>query len=388
MSKYSKHRIAILGGGVTGVSLALFIKNRDPSFEVSIFDDSKKVASRILISGNGRSNFFNTDYFNPSSLEDPIFHKAKSIVEGSIGLDAFNEFIKITNCPYFNQGNLIYPFANKSSALYDSMMDKIQQYKAQIIHEKVIDVFENKDESISFKTIDENNDIKKYSFDKVCLSFGGNSLAYPPFDWSILKSLNLKHIEYTPAICPIKVKEKGLKALDGIRAKCIMSLYKKDDLIYKEEGEILFKPDGLSGICIFNASIRLNPNELNSYSIHLDLTKHSNSKIEVDMNNIYYAYPKQLSEYIVKKSKEDSKTLNNEASDLSFQIQGLYPFKFSQVSKGGIDFSEINTKNMNLIKHKNIYTLGEMLDIPLPCGGYNIGLCIIEAYKAMLSLLS
>ena len=106
------------------------------------------------------------------------------------------------------------------------------------------------------------------------------------------------------------------------------------------------------------------------------------------MNNIYYAYPKQLSEYIIKKSKEDSKTLNNEASDLSFQIQGLYPFKFSQVSKGGIDFSEINTKNMNLIKHKNIYTLGEMLDIPLPCGGYNIGLCIIEAYKAMLSLLS
>lgn len=26
MSKYSKHRIAILGGGVAGVSLALFIK--------------------------------------------------------------------------------------------------------------------------------------------------------------------------------------------------------------------------------------------------------------------------------------------------------------------------------------------------------------------------
>lgn len=42
MSKYSKHRIAILGGGVAGVSLALFIKNRDPSFEVSIFDSSKK----------------------------------------------------------------------------------------------------------------------------------------------------------------------------------------------------------------------------------------------------------------------------------------------------------------------------------------------------------
>lgn len=386
MQKSSK-RIAVLGGGVAGTAFALFLKEKNPSYEVTIFEAKDKVASRILVSGNGRANFFNTDYLNPSLLKDPIFERARKVVEKDYGKDAFNDLINLTSCPYFTVGNLVYPFANKSQALFDSMMDCLKKEKVIVKEEKLMKILSSSEKEVVFTTIDKEQNKRNYSFPKVVLSLGGSSLAYPPFDWNMLSSLKIEHIPFTPAICPLKVKEQGLKPLDGSRVKCLMTLLKNGKEIYKEEGEVLFKNDGISGICVFNASIRLDPNDIHAYSISLDLCDHSGMNIRIDNRNIDYAFPKNISDYLKKRSKEEGKSLEKEASSLLFHIDALYPFKASQVSKGGISFDEINPANMTLKKHPNIITLGEMVDIPLPCGGYNIGLCIIEAYKSSLKLL-
>lgn len=385
MQKSSK-RIAVLGGGVAGTSFAMFLKERDPSFEVTIFQYKDKVASRILVSGNGRSNFFNTDYLHPVLLKDPIFDRAKKVLEDTYGKDAFDDFLKLTSCPYYTVGNLVYPFANKSQALHDSMTNCLAREKVQIQEEKVVRIVSANKESIRFETIDKDGKSKAYSYPFVALALGGSSLAYGPFDWTMLDCLHIKHIDFTPAICPLKVKEQGLKPLDGTRVKCVMTLLQKGKEIYREEGEVLFKNDGISGICVFNASIRLDPHQLNTYSISLDLCNHSGMNVVIDGKNIDYAFPKNVCDYLKMRSREDGKDLKKEASSLLFHIDGLYPFKASQVSNGGICFEEVDTSTMTLKKHPNIIPLGEIVDIPLPCGGYNIGLCIIEAYKASLKL--
>lgn len=383
----SSKKIAILGGGVSGISLALFIKEHDPEYQVTVFDCAKSVASRILVSGNGRCNFFNSFYLSEKESDDENLKKIKPILEGGYGRKAFDDFVRMLDFPYYENGGLYYPFANKSSAIYESMKDRLNEYGIQVKSERVVSIDEASDESISFKTMDENSKVKSYEYPFIALAMGGNSLNYQPFDWKILDCLNIKHIPYTPCLCPLKVKENGFKPLDGVRAKCVMTLQKVGRNIYQEEGEVLFKKDGLSGICIFNASSYIDPSNIDLYSISLNLLSHSSMNIDVNEKNIEYSLIKELATYVKERAKASNKSLNETARNLLFRISDFYPFKSSQISRGGIETSQIDFADMSLKNHRNVIVLGEMIDLTLPCGGYNIGLCIIEAYKAMLGLL-
>ena len=59
----------------------------------------------------------------------------------------------------------------------------------------------------------------------------------------------------------------------------------------------------------------------------------------------------------------------------------MYSFKESQASYGGILLDEVDMKTLSLIKHPHIYTLGEMLNVNLICGGYNMGISFIQGYR-------
>lgn len=383
----SSRQIAIIGGGVAGTTLALFLKNRNPDYGVAIFDSSKSVASRILVSGNGRCNFYNGFYLDESNNNDSLLSEVRPIIDNGIGHKAFEEFVTMLNFPYYDKDGLYYPFSNKSSSIHDSMLMKLDEFGIEAIHESVVSIDDVSDESILFSTIDDEGRRKSYNYPKIAISMGGNSLNYRPFDWHMLDKIGVSHKEYTPCLCPLKVKETGLKALDGVRCKCVMSLSKSSKEIYKEEGEVLFKNDGLSGICIFNASAHIEPKEIESYTISLNLLTHSNRTIAIDGGNIDFSLPYELAQYVKMRARIDGLSLNEEARSLTFKVSAFYPFKNSQVSRGGIDMNEVDTSSMALKKHGNVLVLGEMLDITLPCGGYNIGLCIIEAYKAMVGLL-
>lgn len=374
--------VAVLGGGVAGGAFALFLKSFAPEDEVVIYEASDKVGARILVSGNGRSNFYNSDYFDARKLADPIFQRARKVVVGTLGKEAFDALVKLTRCPFYFQGNLAYPYANKSQALFDALQDALNREGVKLVRERVEKLISADGKGVSFQT----EGGEPLRFDRVALALGGNSLNYAPFDWSMLSCLGLKHVPYTPAICPLKVKEEGLSALDGNRVKGVMTLLDKGRKIYEEEGEILFKKDGLSGICVFNASVRIDPDRIGDYSILLDLSTHSGQTIGVDASDVDYCFPKAVSAYVKERAKKDGVSLREECSSLSFRVADLYPFKASQISKGGIAFEEFSPEDMTLRKHPNVVVLGEMLDIPLPCGGYNIGLCFIEAYKAAKAL--
>ena len=54
-------------------------------------------------------------------------------------------------------------------------------------------------------------------------------------------------------LVPLRTTE-SLKSLRGLRVKCRASVANKGKLVYREEGEILFKDQGISGILTLNLS--------------------------------------------------------------------------------------------------------------------------------------
>ena len=56
--------VVILGGGVAGCIFALKLSQLRNDVNIKIYEKSSKLASRILISGNGRCNIYNSHFIN------------------------------------------------------------------------------------------------------------------------------------------------------------------------------------------------------------------------------------------------------------------------------------------------------------------------------------
>ena len=59
-------------------------------------------------------------------------------------------------------------------------------------------------------------------------------------------------------------------------------------------------------------------------------------------------------------------------TNFKLEITGSNSFDISQVCMGGVPLTEINTKTMESKINKNIFIVGELLDVDGECGGYNL----------------
>ena len=89
---------------------------------------------------------------------------------------------------------------------------------------------------------------------------------------------------------------------------------------------------------------------------------------------VSFVFIKEIANYVTKFNN-----IEKVIKDLRFDIRGIYEFKFSQVTSGGVNLEELN-HNYSLKKNPNIYLGGEFIDIDGDCGGYNIGFALTSGY--------
>ena len=70
--------------------------------------------------------------------------------------------------------------------------------------------------------------------------------------------------------------------------------------------------------------------------------------------------------------------LINKLTKFYIEITSVNSFDKAQICSGGIPLSEININNMESLKQKGLYIVGELLDVDGDCGGYNLGFAWIS----------
>ena len=68
--------------------------------------------------------------------------------------------------------------------------------------------------------------------------------------------------------------------------------------------------------------------------------------------------------------------------NFKLEIIGTNSFDKAQTCSGGIPLDEINPKTMESLKQKNLYIVGELLDVDGKCGGYNLTFAFITGMLA------
>ena len=372
-------KVIVVGAGPSGIIASIKIKELHPNYDVILIEKDNQIGKRIKVSGNGRCNFSNDNisssfYKNGDKIEDILntYNNYK------------DEFYKCINLHYyFDEEGRMYPVTNSSKTVCNLLINKLNNLGVKtILNEKVIDIIP--DETIKLKT-----DKNLYTCDKLILTIGGISYLYDKDSHKVLSSLKLEETKLYPSLCPIKVKERISKDAVGKRAKASISLLLDDKEVFKEDGEIIFKKDGLSGIVIFNASSYIANNYSNKYvikvSFYKDLVKEDILKQEklFSREEILKSYlVDEIADYLLKRKESIYELL----TDLRFTFDGLYDFKDSQITSGGISLDEINLNDLSLKKHPNIYLGGELLDVDGRCGGYNIHFAFASGYFIALNL--
>ena len=347
-------KIGIVGGGAAGCFLAIRLKELNPSFSVTIIERNDKLMKKIAVTGNGRCNYANLGETNGKYNNDVFANKILKNLPPKEIVRAFESFgIHPTTID-----SLVYPISLSAQTVMIMFEKRLKQLGVSIcLNEDVLD-YVNKDNKYFVKT-----SLKEHVFDALAFTSGGK--AYPQLgtNGAILEMMRQHgyHIEtLSPSLSPLKVKE-NTKKISGQRVRCHVSLLDGEALTYEEDGEVLFKDDGLSGIVMLNMSTKINGlKDKSKVRIALDLAP-SFGKISEE------EYP----QYVHPKVAEYLKDNHLDIHHLCYSFKTFYDFNIAEVSHGGISLNEVND-SLESKKEKNLYFAGEILDVDGMCGGYNL----------------
>ena len=359
-------KIGIIGGGASGTFVAIRIKELNPSFDVTIIERNDKLMKKIAVTGNGRCN-----YANLGSLEgkynNPFANQIINNLKPTELVDLFEGYgIHPTKID-----NLVFPISLSAQTVILMLNKRLEELDINIcLNEKVLDYQVNNNQCI-LKT-----DKQTHVFDKLVFSCGGK--AYPQMGtdgslFDVLKQHGYQIEALSPSLSPIKVKE-NVKKISGQRVKCLVSLLYKDKLYYAEEGEVLFKDDGLSGIVMLNMSQKIN-----------ELADKKAVKIVLDLVPNNKVRPNQYLEFVHPKVASYLTDNNLSINRLVFTFKNFYDFNIAEVSHGGVSLKDI-TSGLQSKKENKVFFTGEVLDIDGMCGGYNLMFAFASAETVAKSI--
>ena len=347
-------RIGIIGGGASGCFLAIRLKELRPDFHVTIIEKNDKLMKKIAVTGNGRCNYANLGETLGKYNNDAFANKILANLKPNEIVATFERYgIRPTKID-----DLVYPISLSAQTVILMLEKRLIELKVEtLLNEEVLDYEKNNQEYL-VKT-----NTAKHSFDVLVFSSGGK--AYPQLGTNgalleLLRKHDYQIKDLSPSLSPIKTRE-NTKKISGQRVKCHASLINSGSLIHEEDGEVLFKDDGLSGIVILNMSTKINSlKDKSGVKIVLDLAKGYGPIKEEE-------YPQFVHPKVAAYLKENRLDIHH----LSFSFKSFYDYSIAEVSHGGVAINEVND-SLESKKEKGLYFAGEILDVDGMCGGYNL----------------
>ena len=380
-------KVIIVGGGASGLMCALNSKTN--LNEVTILERNSTPGKKILMSGNGRCNFYNDDqninrYHSESTKINDLFLDSKRVLD----------FFKNLGVKYTVKNGYYYPYSNKSETINNTLINECEKKGIEIKCD--YEVTSIKKENDKFIINDE------IEGDILVLSTGSMSgVNYDNFyGYELLDSFNLNIVRPLPSLTKLVCDGSFFNKWNGIRTKAVVTSFNNDELIKEEEGEILLTDYGISGICVFNisrdivkllddgknASVKINfmedfsIDELfnNDLTIKETLDRVLDEKlVDVILNRYHVLGNKKYEEL----NNEEKNNLRHGLYAFELNVVDYKDFKSSQVTQGGLSLDELND-NFEVNSVPNLFVIGELLDIDGDCGGYNLTSAFLTALKA------
>lgn len=390
-----KTHIAVVGGGAAGLACAVAAARAGA--DVTVFEAHERVGDSIKATGDGRCNVANSrtaaaDYRNApfvSRVFDACSPQQALEFLGGMGLLVREE----------SEGRL-YPQTNKSTTVIDVLrlaaaragvreccsakvdgllapegLRPVQSADGSFAEEGA-EAFSGRGSSLwPVRFADGSFAL----FDRVVLATGGRT-------FRSLVPREVAFHDFQPLLGPLATETGPLRGLDKVRVKCALACGS-----HVENGEVTFRPYGISGIAAFNMSRYVRAGDVVSIDF-LPGRPHDRSR-ELLRGRLASLRPATWLDFtcgmllplvaraVLRRAGLDPEGRPEEGGLEAFHrylrefpltVRGIGDERLCQVHRGGVDVAAVDPATMQLDGCPGLHVAGELVDVDGPCGGYNL----------------
>jgi predicted Rossmann fold flavoprotein len=387
-------RIAIIGGGASGLLCAIFCTRN--GWHVDLFEQNDKCGKKILVSGNGRCNISNKNlildkylgtnpHFVAHALKTFDFTKFESFA-ASLGL-----LLDI------NEDGRAYPLSQEAKSVVGLFL----------AHAKELGVHIHTNQKIT------NPKELLVEYDALVIATGSEAASHLggcDDGYKFAEGFGHSIIPTFPSLVQLHLISPILNKISGAKTEGEVTLFRNRQKDITTHGDILFTSYGISGFAILDISH------------HASFALSQFEEVEISLNLLPQFTPQALSTHISNLAKQRENftllemlqgllpskiaigLLEDSALDANIELKNIdtkiikkivhklqnwrlsvsdtHGFRHAEVSGGGVSTDEINPKTFESKLQKNLYFCGEVLDVTGARGGYNFAFAWASAFVA------
>ena len=375
------HDIVFIGAGASALMAASHLKGRD----VALIDANAKVGAKILISGGGKCNLTNRfasnqNYAGDSRIIDHALHRFSP--------SHMLHFAKEHRIPLEerNDGQL---FCANSAKELVSIFSRLTSFCTFYLSTKVLHV--KKKEHFIIQTDRGDIGAKKLVVASGGLSYA--SIGASGIGYEIAKHFGHTIITPAPALVgwTLQKEQFWMKELSGIAFPVSIEVEGK---AFHEN--LLFAHKGISGPSVLSASLYWKKGAVSIdflphiSDVHRLFKQHAHKQISTALGlpkrfTKAFLEANGLEDKVLSKVTLEEKQLLLSLKNYTFSPAGNFGYTKAEVTRGGVCTDEINPHSFESLTCKDLYFIGEVLDVTGELGGFNFqwafasGVCVASS---------
>ena len=420
-------KILIVGGGAAGMMAGVYLARA--GHEVHILEKNEKLGKKVYITGKGRCNVTNncdTEELFRAVMSNPKFLYSAFY---SFTPQDVMEFFEDAGVPLKTErGNRVFPVSDHSSDIIRGLERELKKAGAHIhlrTEVKKVNVSPYEEPDVAEKKAHHSRvtgvelaDGSIMEGNYILVATGGlsyQSTGSTGDGYRFAEETGHKVTELSPSLVPLRTKEAYIPSLQGLSLKNTeLTIKSGKKILFQDFGEMMFTHFGVTGPMILSASAHIGKQlqksgELTAYldlkpaltMEQLDarvLREFETGQNKQFKNVIGVLFPSSLTPVMLelggispeKKihdiSREERIHFEELVKAFPFTINGMGEYKEAVITRGGVSVKEIQPGTMESRKVKNLYFIGEVLDLDAVTGGYNLQIAWSTAYLAAMAL--
>jgi predicted Rossmann fold flavoprotein len=372
--------VVIIGAGAAGMMAAIRAGQRGR--RVMLLDHAKAPGEKIRISGGGRCNFTNI-HAGPKNYLSANPHFAKSALARFTPQD-FLSMVDAHHIPW-HEKTLGQLFCDDSAK--DIIRMLLEEMKAANVKLQLLTEIEAVHKAGDGFEIATNQGT--FACQSLIIATGGKSIpkmGATGFAYKIAEQFGISLIETRPGLVPLTLEPGLLSELSPLAGVAVDASLSHGKTAFREA--LLFTHRGLSGPSILQISSYWREGDSITLSLEPDkdfldilkAAKRDNGRQAVQ-TVLSLHLPKRLAQYCVERAgitrplaDLSDKMLASFADSLQKWVlkpAGSEGYRTAEVTLGGVDTKELDSKTMQAKTVPGLYVIGEAVDVTGWLGGYN-----------------
>lgn len=388
--------VVVVGAGAAGLMAAVAAGRAGA--RVLLIEKNKKPGVKILMSGGSRCNItHNCDNLGIIKAFGPKGKFLHSALAGFGTRDAV-AFFEAAGVPTkVEETGKVFPVSNRAHHVLEALVAEVEKTGGAFHFLEPCKAIEPTGSELEVVT-----PVRTIHAKAVILTTGGQSFpgcGTTGDGYGLAKRLGHSIIPTRPALVPLALREPWVAEMAGLTIPDVgLTLWEEGKEIGKSRGSNLFTHQGISGPAPLNLTRHQAAwNRPSSLYLSMDFLP-GNTTQEVDswLRDESLARGKQLLSVVLSGrlprgladrilaesglavdrraaalSKEDRRAVVDVIKGLRCGILRDLGFEKAEVTSGGVNLREVDSRTMKSLKHPALYLAGEILDLDGPIGGFN-----------------